>query len=117
MEAVYRSGLRTVLGIRTSINNEIVYIDSDRFPLKCKIKKQQLKFWLHVKDYISTYLRSALDTFVLKATEIDLPFIRYYRELEQENLSPASCLVSFENEFKGQWRSRFEAARNDEIVI
>ena len=97
VEAVYRSGLRTALGIRTSINNEIVYIESDRFPLKYKIKKQQLKFWLHVKDYISTNPRSALDTFVLKANEIDLPFIRYYRELERENLSPASCLVNFEN--------------------
>ena len=51
---------------------------------------------------------------MLKATEIDLPFIRYYRELERENSSPASCLVNFENEFKGQWRSRFEAARNDD---
>ena len=57
VEAVYRSGLRrTALGIRTSINNEIVYIESDRFPLKCKIKKQQLKFWLHLEDYISTNL-------------------------------------------------------------
>ena len=64
-----------------------------------------------MKDYISTNPRSALDTFVLKATEVDLPFIRYYRELERENLSPASCLVNFENE---QWRLRFEAARNDE---
>ena len=113
VEGVYRSGLRTALGIRTSINNEIVYIESDRFPLKCKIKKQQLKFWLHVKDYISTNPRSALDIFVLKPTEIDLPFIRYYRELEGENLSPASCLVNFESELKGQWRSKFEAARND----
>ena len=52
-----------------------------------------------MKDYISTNPRSALDTFVLLATEIDLPFIRYNGELERENLSSASCLVNLENEF------------------
>ena len=114
MGVIYRSGLRTALGIRTSINNEIVYVEADRFPLKCKIKKQQLKFWIHVKDYTNKNPNSALDMFVTKAIEINLPFIKYYLDLERENTSPGSCLVNLETEFKDKWRSSFEAAHNDD---
>ena len=113
MEVVYRSGLRTALGIRTSINNEIVYIEADRFPLLCKIKKQQLKFWLHVKDYMNKHPKSALETFVLKAMEVNLSYVNYYRDLERTNNSPENCLLHFQTKFKEQWKLRFEAARSD----
>ena len=117
VEVIYRSGLRTALGIRTSINNEIVYVEADRFPLKCKIKKQKLKFWIHVKDYTNKNPNSALDIFVIKAIEINLPFIKYYLDLERENTSPGSCLVNLEPEFKDKWRSSCEAAHNDDDVV
>ena len=47
----YRMGLRTALGVRTNTNNEIIYIESNRYPLKCRIARQQVKFWLNVKKY------------------------------------------------------------------
>ena len=45
LETLYRSGLRTALSIRNTTCNEITYIESGQYPLECKVKKQQLKFW------------------------------------------------------------------------
>ena len=39
---LYRLGLKYALSIRSSINNELVYIESDRIPLYVRVKKQQL---------------------------------------------------------------------------
>ena len=67
IETLYRQGLRTALGVRQSVNNEIIYIETDKFPLKCRIMKQQLKFWLIVKEYINNNPDSALYSFVKQA--------------------------------------------------
>ena len=50
IETLYRQGLRTALGVRQSVNNEIIYIETNKYQLKCCIMKQQLKFWLIVKE-------------------------------------------------------------------
>ena len=115
VEVIYRNGLRTVLGVRPNINNEIIYVESNRFPLKCKIKRQQLKFWTHVKEYIDKNPGSALDLFLKKAREINLPYIRYYENLECY-ISPTNCLKTFENEFKEKWKLNFETASNDSDI-
>ena len=73
VEVIYTSGLRTALGIRTNINNEIVYIESNRFPLKCRIERQQLKFWIGVKEYTNKNPNSALKYLLNTAFEITLP--------------------------------------------
>ena len=49
VEVIYRQGLRMALGVRTTTCNEIVYIESNTYPLKCRILSQQLKFWKTVK--------------------------------------------------------------------
>ena len=51
-ELCYRAGLKCALSIRENINNEIIYLESGRFPLACRIKKLQLKFWLFINKYI-----------------------------------------------------------------
>ena len=51
VEIVYRYGIKTALGIRQNVNNEITNIESNRFPLECKIRKNQMKFWINV-DYV-----------------------------------------------------------------
>ena len=60
VELTYRMGLRTALGVRTNTNNEIIYIESNRYPLKCRIARQQVKSWLIVKKYVNENPNSAL---------------------------------------------------------
>ena len=43
-EEIYRNGLHTALGARSNLNNEIIYIESGKYPLKSRIMTQKLKF-------------------------------------------------------------------------
>ena len=52
VELTYRMGLQISNKYRTNTNNEIIYIESNRYPLKCRIARQQVKFWLNVKKYV-----------------------------------------------------------------
>ena len=60
VELCYRAGLKVALSIRANMNNEIVYVESGKYPLHCHVKKVQLKFWLYVKKYISDFPDAAL---------------------------------------------------------
>ena len=50
-----------------------------------------------MQEYIEKYPGSALDVFVKKAVETDVWFIKYYKNLERENVSPRNCLLNYEN--------------------
>ena len=41
VEVIYRYALKTALGARPNTNNEICYIELDRYPLERKIKRLQ----------------------------------------------------------------------------
>ena len=113
IEVIYRDGLRTALGIRTNINNEIVYVESQRFPVKCRIARQQLKFWLKVQEYININPDSALKHFLDKALETNLPCIEHYKRLQLMNESPNKCLENHKNIFKDKWTSNLERSVED----
>ena len=46
----HRTGLKTALNVRQCLNNEIVYIETGKWPLHSRIKKSQLKFWIYIKE-------------------------------------------------------------------
>ena len=50
-----------------------------------------------MQEYIEKYPGSAVDVFVKKAVEINVSFIKYYKTLERENVSPRNCLLNYEN--------------------
>ena len=110
---IYRSGLRTALGIRSNINNEIIYTESGKYPLKCRIAKQQLKFWMSLKDYVAESPESALKYLLDVANEIDLPYIKWYKNLESEYGSPATCKRNLETSFTTTWKTNFDNAVHD----
>ena len=45
-DSINRQGLKSALGIRPNTNNEVAYVETNRFPLQCYIQKQQHNFWL-----------------------------------------------------------------------
>ena len=53
VERCYRGGLKTALNVRQNLNNEIVHIESGKWPLRARVKSLQLKFWIQMKDDIA----------------------------------------------------------------
>ena len=107
IETLYRQGLRTALGVRQSVNNEIIYIETDKFPMKCRIMKQQLKFWLIVKEYINNNPDSALYSFVKQAQFLNLKYIKHYEQLEDTYITPENCMKTMQTEYYRAWQTKF----------
>ena len=85
-----------------NVNNEIVYAESGKYPLKCRILKQQLKFWIYLRDYCERSPDSALKHFLEVANQIDLPYIKWYQSLEERYTTPENCQRSLEAEFNAK---------------
>ena len=83
-DACYRSGIKTALSIRQNTNNEIIFIESGKFPLNARIKKAQLKFWISVNKYIVEYPEAALSKIMKLGLESNVPFLKYYKTLESD---------------------------------
>ena len=110
VEIIYRNGLRTALGVRSNVNNEILYIESSKYPLKCRIMKEQLKFWLSLQDYCEQSPESALKHFLDVANELQIPYVKWYQLLETTYRSPKNCKGTLKAEYRMQWRRDFDGA-------
>ena len=97
VELCYRSGLRRALNVRQNLNNEIVYIETGKWPLCSQLKKAQLKFWLYVNDYILEYPTSALAKVVRIGRERNISYLAYYEELKRDYGDPVSCQKRIES--------------------
>ena len=60
------------------------YVESGRYPLKCRIQKQQLKFWLSLQKYASKFPDSALKHLLDVAIEHDLAYVKWYQSSESK---------------------------------
>ena len=112
-ELCYRSGLKVALGVRNNTNNEIVYVESGRYPISCKIRKQQLKFWLFVQDYMQKFPEAALCKMVKIGVQNNIPFIRHYQNLATKYTDPGSCEIAMKDEHFEKWRRKIVAAAED----
>ena len=112
-EQLYRVGLRVALDIRSNINNEILYVESGRHPLECKIKKLQHKFWTYSKDYMMENPASAIAKVLSMALQEKVHIVRYYKDLDTEFESPESCQNSLRNNFELKWRNKFTNERDE----
>ena len=50
---MYRYGIRSALSVRNSTNNEILYVETGRYPLFIRVKKLQIIFWKSIKNLSS----------------------------------------------------------------
>ena len=104
----YRSSLKTALSITDNINNEIIYVESGKYPLACKIKKLQLKFWIYVQKYIQDFPEAALSAMVSAGLQAKIPYLRHYQNLQTEFSDPMSCERSTRNVYFEKWKQKFE---------
>ena len=70
------------MAIRQNTNNEIVYVESNLYPLERNIKVQQLKLWKQINDESSR--DTLLGKLITQAKEINIEFVNYYIQLEQQ---------------------------------
>ena len=113
-EIFYRSGLRTALDVRENVNNEILYIETGRYPLQCRIKKLQYKFWTKMLKYKDDYPSSALAKTLAASIEERLPYVKYYLELVAKYDSPEACHDSLRAEFKTKWINKIRTFNMDD---
>ena len=109
-ELCYRTGLKTALNVRQCLNNEIVYIESGKWPLRPRIKKAQLKFWIYIKEYTAYYPNSAIAKVVQIAQSNNISYLRYYENLEATYTDPTSCQQSIEAELHESYKNAMEKA-------
>ena len=110
----HRSGLKTALNVRQCLNNEIVYIETGKWPLHCRIKKSQLKFWLYIKDYTAHYPNSAISKVLQLAHTNNIPYVRYYDNLESTYIDPVSCQSSIEADLRSSYTNLMRQAREED---
>ena len=109
IDTIYRQGLKTALSIRHSVNNEIVYVESDRYPLTIRIKKQQLKFWLSLQDLDPQH---HISKFILLAVNLNIPYIKHYKNLETLYQNPKNCQDTLRADFTAETKVKFEREGN-----
>ena len=113
IEALHRQGLRTVLSIRPTWNNDIVYIETDEVPVEIRIMKQQIKFWSAIET-IRSNPTHYITKLVNKAEVLNIKYIDYYKNLVNTYKTPEGCqqIVSAQHRDKIVRKIRDEA-QND----
>ena len=63
---------------------------SGKYPIECKVKKAEIKFWLYVIEYSQNSPNSALSKIVKLGLENIITYLKYYENLKSN--FPVSCL-------------------------
>jgi hypothetical protein len=109
-ELCYRSGLKTALNVRQNLNNDIVYIETGRWPLYARIKKAQLKFWMYMNDYAVEHPDSALAKVLNIGLNSNIGYLRHYQNLQTQFNDPITCQKSIEQDLLESYRQSMGAA-------
>ena len=108
VETIYRQGLRTVLSIRTCINNEIVYIESGAWPLEVRIAKQQLNFWLTLQKFLEDHENHYIGKLIAMAE--NYTYVKFYKNLHHIYNNQRACENMIKNSFKEKYTTKINAA-------
>ena len=99
--------MKVALSIRANMNNEIVYVESVKYPLHCRVKKVHLKFWLYVKKYVSDFPDAALSKVINIGLDNNISYLRYYKRLESECSDPILYETALRNTCNQKWKLKF----------
>ena len=92
------------------MNNEIIYVETNRYPLRCRISKLQWKFWANINTYINNHSESMLKHLLDIAIDLNLPYVQHYIELHTRYSSSIECLRNQENSLMDNWKFLFNSA-------
>ena len=114
IEVAYRLGLKRSLSIRETTNTEIVYIEADRLPLHIRITKQQLNFWINLQSYLNDNPEHPLKGLIDQGLSMNLPYLKYYTNLESIYTTPTNCENILSNDFRASNRTKIMTKANDD---
>ena len=113
-ERCFRAGLKTALNVRQNLNNEIVHVETGRWPLRVRVKTLQLKFWQQMKTYIAEHPESALAKVYTMGTQSRSPYLNYYLKLEREFGDPENCDKSLTRSITEAYKDRIMLQYNND---
>ena len=102
------------MNIRDNINNEIAYIESGKYPLACRIKKAQLKFWSHVTKYVQEFPEAALSKMVAIGLDSNITYLKYFWAL-QDFSDPLSCENLMKSTFFEKWKQKISSIDETDV--
>ena len=111
-ERCFRAGLKTALNVRQNLNNEIVHVETGRWPLRVRVKSLQLKFWQQMKTYILEHPESALAKVYNMGLQAKSPYLNYYLKLESKFGDPKSCEESLTQGIIGAYQDEITSHFN-----
>ena len=114
IEVAYRQGLKRALSIRETVNTEIVYIEANRTPLSIRIAKQQLNFWTNLQSYLEDNPDHPLKGLIEQGLSSNLPYLRYYTDLERTYTTPKNLQDVLTNEFHTSNATKINTKSNND---
>ena len=114
IEVVYRLGLKRALSVRETVNTEIIYIEADRLPLNIRIAKQQLKFWISLQSYLEANPDHPLKGLLDQGLASNLPYLKYYTDLQTTYTSPKNLEEVLTNEFRASNERKINTKSNND---
>ena len=115
VEQPYRSGLKIALNVRLNLNNEIVHVETGKFPLCSKVKSLQLKFWLFMTTkYMVDFPESALAKVMKIGMDCNSKYLKYYTDLKEEYENPTACKEAIDKKYLEQCKAKMIAKHNQD---
>ena len=114
VEVAYRLGLKRALSIRETVNTEVVYIESNRLPVSIRIAKQQLNFWVNLQTYLNNNPDHPLKSLIDQGLVSNLPYLKYYTNLEQTYQTPKNLEDKLINDFHIANKAKIMTKSNDD---
>ena len=114
VEVAYRLGLKRALSIRETVNTEVVYIESNRLPVSIRIAKQQLNFWVNLQNYLNNNPDHPLKSLIDQGLASNLPYLKYYTNLEQTYQTPKNLEDQLINDFHIANKAKIRTKSNDD---
>ena len=103
LEMLHRRSIRNALDVRGNTNNEIIYIESGRYPLKCEILPRQVKFWQSLIQLNEGNPDYYLGKLIVKARQHKINYIAYYDKLVETYTDSANCKRTLMRENYEKW--------------
>lgn len=116
IEVAYRLGLKRALSIRETVNTEIVYIEANRSAVSIRIAKQQLNFWINLRSYLEKNPGHPLKGLIEQGLLSNLPYLKYYTNLEQTYTTPKNLEEVLTNEFRTSNTTKINQKSNNDAV-
>ena len=114
---LHRKAIQMILGIRNTVPNHIIYIESGILPIDHLIKSQHLKYWIKINKCVQDNPISPIAQMFHISKQHNIQFIRYYEHLESEYLNPINCRDSLNKTFTESTKHKIKSTTDPDSPL